>query len=100
MIPAPCRRTRAWIAARRAMRLSVRVGEVLRRAVGPDGDAGQLNVAHMQALFQTDNEKAEVLRLIGMAKRWPRGRVINGENEKNQHYLGDYIGAVVSQNGE
>ena len=79
-----CRRTRAWIQARLAMHLSVRVGNVLRSRVGPEGDAGQLSHSHVLAMFQNDNERAEAQRLIALAQRWPRkGKAINDENS---HY--------------
>lgn len=67
-----CRRTSARIRAYAAIRLSVRVGNVLRARVGPEGDAGQLNVTHVRELFVADNERDEALRLIELAKRWLR----------------------------
>jgi len=96
-----CRRTRAWIAASRATRLSVRVGDVLRRSVGPEGDAGQLNGSHVNSLFVRDNERTEAARLIILAKRWPRrGAITNGKNENSHYRMGDYGGVLMQEIGE
>lgn len=95
-----CCRTSAWIKARLAMRLSVRVGNVLRQRVGPEGDAGHLNAGHVNSLFVKDSERAEALRLIELAKRWPRrGKVISAE-ENSRYRMGDYFGSFVQENGE
>ena|SRR3990167_1313847 len=101
IIPTACRRTRAWIAACHAIYLSVRVGEVLRRYVGLEGDAGHLGESHVNSLFMRNDEYAEALRLIALAKRWPRrGVIANGKNKESQYRLGDYGWTFVSEDGE
>lgn len=54
------------------MRLSVRVGEVLRRRAGVDGDAGLLDESHVKKLFSKETERIEANRLIEIAKRHPK----------------------------
>lgn len=99
--PPVCRRTRAWIRAWLAIHLSVRVGEVLRKRVGPEGDVGHLNSGHVQAMFRLDNERTEANRLIEIAQRWPKiGRAKNGEGENGHYRMDNYDGALMQKDGE
>lgn len=94
-----CRRTMAWMRARLAMRLSVRVGNVLRRQVGADGDAGHLSISSVYELFQADDERTEAKRLIGIAQRWPRRK--GAEIEENGYSgVENRSGLFLQEDGE
>lgn len=94
-----CCRTKCWIVARLAMRLSVRVSDRLRDYVTVDGDAGLLDESHVNKLFSKETERVEAKRLIEIAKRHPKRRK-NGQEGESRHYsMGDYFWSALPEEG-
>ena len=86
-----CCKTKSWIVARLAMRLSVRVSDRLRAYVAVDGDAGLLDESRVNKLFSKETERIEAKRLIEIAKRHPKRRKNWQERESRHNNMGDYI---------
>ena len=94
-----CCRTKSWIVARLAMRLSVRVSDRLRAYVKADGDAGLLDESYIKKLFSKETERIEAKRLIEIAKRHPKRRKNGQEIEIRHKNIGDYISALPEESG-